>query len=125
MMTAASADAPATAAVAGSRYGSYSPVMALTASNTESWTIAMTRAWLNGFVATAVLAAMSFHFRTMSSALAGAGPETSATSNTAVDTLTIDRTAAPRRLLIPEVIALSFSEAVDVSCVAGRWHTRD
>ena len=54
----------------------------------------MTRAWLNGLVTTGVLAATSFHLRTMSSALAEAGPDTSPTSSTADDS-TKDR-SAPR-----------------------------
>src|SRR5688572_11722012 len=84
----------------------------------------MMRTWLYGLVTTAVLAAMSFHLRTKSSALAGAGPDSNPTSSATVDTRRIDR-AAPGRRLIPEVIALSFGEWVDDSCIAGRWHMPD
>src|SRR4026209_1163915 len=86
----------------------------------------MTRAWLNGLVTTAVLAATSFHLRTMSTALAGAGPDTSPTSSTAVDTRRMDLTAAPGRLLISKALALSLTERVGVSghCRAGQ-HARN
>src|SRR5271157_1432955 len=65
------------------RYGWYSRVIALTASNTASCTMAAYRAWANGFwwLATAVFTAIVFQSKT-TSALAAADPNKTLTINT-------------------------------------------
>src|SRR6266581_6212573 len=81
-MAAASAEAPG-GAVMVPRYGLYSPVIELTASNTASCTMAAYRAWAKGFwwLATAVLTAIMFQSKT-ASALAAADPNQTLTINT-------------------------------------------
>src|SRR5260221_4305296 len=81
-MAAASAEAPG-GAVMVPRYGLYSPVIELTASNTASCTMAAYRAWAKGFwwLATAVLTAIVFQSKT-ASALAGADPNQTLIMNT-------------------------------------------
>src|ERR1700739_3756343 len=81
-MAAAAAEAPG-GAVMVPRYGLYSPVIELTASNTASCTMAAYRAWAKGFcwLATAVLTAITFQSKT-ASVFAAADPNQTLTINT-------------------------------------------
>src|SRR5580765_310419 len=73
----------------------------------------MMRAWLNGFVATAVSVAVLFHFSTRSSA-AIVRAETTLASRITADIFRIDRPTPVSTRLIPEVMTLSpYSECVE------------
>src|SRR5215470_8569315 len=98
------------------RYGWYSPVTALTASNTASCTIAASRAWANGFswFATAVLTAIAFQSDT-TSAVAIADPNNVVTINKNIG------------LKVPCILLLCvlFIAILRTFPVLGRWHHYD
>src|SRR5260370_35605612 len=96
-MAAASAEAPG-GAVMVPRYGLYSPVIELTASNTASCTLAAYRAWAKGFwwLATAVSTAIMFQSST-ASAFAPPDP---------TQTLTIETLKTPTLSGFPHIFFL-------------------